>query len=188
MKNNKRGHGKAQEGAAEMGTATSTSSMRRRQESVSVALENASVTLTHKQLEFMERLDECPGFYGTAGEEYLIYEYASELSDTMNSMTVGAVVTTLREKGLITTSKHIAMGIKYGVFSLTSTGWEVYDNLSNQKFLRNPRTDAHWVDNADSYKCSNCGYEINNPNKGVFGAEKCPKCFAVMHKGGKDDD
>lgn len=33
---------------------------------------------------------------------------------------------------------------------------------------------AHWIDNADSYICSNCGYETNNPNKEPFG--RCPSC------------
>lgn len=39
---------------------------------------------------------------------------------------------------------------------------------------------AHWIDNADSYICSNCGYEINNPNKTRYGAGRCPCCLSEM--------
>lgn len=39
---------------------------------------------------------------------------------------------------------------------------------------------SHWIDNADSYICSACGYECNNPNKGIYGAGVCPQCWAEM--------
>ena len=39
---------------------------------------------------------------------------------------------------------------------------------------------AHWIDNADSYICSHCGYETNNPNKEALGPSVCPRCFAKM--------
>ena len=39
---------------------------------------------------------------------------------------------------------------------------------------------AYWKDNADSYICSNCGFECNNPNKLPYGPSRCPKCNAVM--------
>lgn len=42
---------------------------------------------------------------------------------------------------------------------------------------------AHWIDNADSYICSSCGYESNNPNKEKYGAGVCPKCGAKMECG-----
>ena len=44
-------------------------------------------------------------------------------------------------------------------------------------------TMAHWIDNADSYICSSCGYECNNPNKEKYGAGVCPKCGAKMECG-----
>lgn len=40
---------------------------------------------------------------------------------------------------------------------------------------------AHWIDNADGYICSECGYETNNPNKEVYGAWRCPKCGVNMN-------
>lgn len=39
---------------------------------------------------------------------------------------------------------------------------------------------AHWIDNADSYICSRCGYECNNPNNERYGASVCPRCLAEM--------
>lgn len=40
---------------------------------------------------------------------------------------------------------------------------------------------AYWKDNADSYLCSACGYECNNPNKLPGGPNECPKCHAKMY-------
>lgn len=108
-----------------------TRTPRKQEGSLSVALEGASVLLTPKQLEFMERLSECPGWKesGVNGE-YVASEYASELSDTMNSMSVGAVVTTLREKGILKTEKRRIGAIKCSVFTLSPLGKEVYKTLS----------------------------------------------------------
>ena len=39
---------------------------------------------------------------------------------------------------------------------------------------------AYWIDNADSYICSICGYECNNPNKYKYGADVCPNCGTKM--------
>lgn len=105
---------------------------RRTQEgSLSVTSGDISVVLTPKQLEFMERLSECPGWKDTGvGGEYVASQYAEELSDTMNPMSVGAVVTTLREKGLLTTKKTRIGGIKCCMFKLTDIGISVYKELA----------------------------------------------------------
>ena len=42
---------------------------------------------------------------------------------------------------------------------------------------------AYWIDNADSYICSICGYECNNPNKEKYGADVCPNCGTKMNGG-----
>ena len=39
---------------------------------------------------------------------------------------------------------------------------------------------VYWIDNADSYICSICGYECNNPTKEKYGADVCPNCGAKM--------
>lgn len=115
------------------GTARSTPRSRKQEGSISVALGGISVLLTPKQLEFMERLSECPGWNkeGPAGE-YTAAEYAQELSDTMNPMSVGAVLTTLREKHLLTTDKRRVGAIKCCVFKLTDTGIQVYKELAKR--------------------------------------------------------
>lgn len=107
---------------------------RRKQEgSLSVALEDTSVVLTPKQLEFMERLSECPDWEesGPAGT-YVASEYAQELTDTMNPMSVGAVLTTLREKHILTTEKRRIGAIKCCVFQLTDLGVRLYNKLSER--------------------------------------------------------
>lgn len=39
---------------------------------------------------------------------------------------------------------------------------------------------GRWIDNCDSYLCSNCGYETDNPNRNPCGAGKCPNCGKEM--------
>ena len=39
---------------------------------------------------------------------------------------------------------------------------------------------AYWIDNADSYICSTCRYEFNNPNKEKYRADVCPNCGTKM--------
>lgn len=106
---------------------------RKQEGSVSVALGEVSVLLTPKQLEFMERLSECPGFDGSPGVEYSVSAYATELEDSMNAMSVGAVVTTLREKSVLTTSKRSIGGIRGSVFMLTPLGVRVYNKLAGKE-------------------------------------------------------
>lgn len=104
---------------------------RKQEGSVSLSLGEASVLLTPKQLEFMERLSENSGWskHGVEGE-YSVNAYAVELADTMNAMSVGAVVTTLREKHLLNTTKTRVEGIKTCMFKLTDLGVQVYKELS----------------------------------------------------------
>ena len=47
-------------------------------------------------------------------------------------------------------------------------------------YINESRIEAKWLDNADSYICSNCGYECNNPNKNKYGSGTCPNCGAKM--------
>lgn len=115
-------------------TAKSTPRKRKQEGSLSVALDGKSVLLTPKQLEFMERLSECPGWEQDKEKgEYVASQFAEELSDTMNAMSVGAVVTTLREKGLLTTSKSRMGGVKCCMFKLTDVGVSVYQKLAGGK-------------------------------------------------------
>ena len=110
---------------------SSTPRKRTQEGSISVAFGEASVILTPKQLEFMERLSECPGWKETGtGGEYVASQYAEELSDTMNPMSMGAVLTTLREKGLLNTKKARMGGIKCCVCQLTEVGISVYNELA----------------------------------------------------------
>lgn len=114
-------------------TARSTPRPRKQEGSVSVALGEVSVLLTPKQLEFMERLSECPGWEDNGPNgEYIASEYTQELSDTMNPMSVGAVLTTLREKHLLQTEKRRIGAIKCCAFKLTDLGVQVYNKLAGK--------------------------------------------------------
>ena len=112
-------------------TARSTPKSRTQKGSLFVALSDITVSLTPKQVEFLERLSECPGFKedGTAGS-YIASQYTEELSDTMNPMSVGAVLTTLREKGILRTEKQRCGGMKCCVFTLTELGVRIYNKLA----------------------------------------------------------
>lgn len=37
-----------------------------------------------------------------------------------------------------------------------------------------------WLDNADSYVCAYCGFEVDNPNRLPGGPWRCPRCGADM--------
>lgn len=89
---------------------------------------SGSVRLSPKQVEFLERMCENPGWdkLGVNGE-YYVNKYSEELSDTMNSMAVGAIVTTLREKGVLETKRTGSFG--GSTFKLTKLGVKVYYEL-----------------------------------------------------------
>ena len=53
-----------------------------------------------------------------------------------------------------------------------------YEALFDDKEIASKK--AHWIDNADSYICSACGHEVDNPNKQTCGAGQCMYCGAYM--------
>lgn len=93
------------------------------------------VMLTPKQVEFIERLSENTNWDKEKENGcYLASTYAEELSDTMNPMAVGAVLTTLREKGILHTESFRRDGSKSCVFSLTELGKEIYRAMSTRVY------------------------------------------------------
>ena len=92
--------------------------------------EGKRVLLTPKQTEFMERLEENETWeQNDSGRWYYGDHYTECLSDTMSPMSVGAMVTTLREKGVIRTEYTRANGRKVCKFQLTELGLFVYNKL-----------------------------------------------------------
>ena len=93
--------------------------------------EGRRLILTPKQVEFMERLSENEGWdiKGPQGA-YYADSYAEALSDTMTPMGVGAMITTLREKGVLTTEYSRVGGCRKCQFTLTELGQQVYDKLA----------------------------------------------------------
>lgn len=92
--------------------------------------EGKRVLLTPKQTEFMERMEEYENWESGNHGKWLYGDlYAECLSDTMPPMSVGAMITTLREKGVIRTEYTRANGRKVCKFQLTELGMLVYNRL-----------------------------------------------------------
>lgn len=92
--------------------------------------EGKRVLLTPKQTEFMERLEENETWErGDPGKWFYGDQYAECLSDTMSPMSVGAMITTLREKGVIRTEYARVDGRRVCKFQLTELGLLVYNKL-----------------------------------------------------------
>lgn len=92
--------------------------------------EGKRVLLTPKQVEFLERLEENETWeQDDSGRWFYGDQYAECLSDTMSPMSVGAMVTTLREKGVIRTEYTRYNGRKVCKFQLTDMGKFVYGKL-----------------------------------------------------------
>lgn len=92
--------------------------------------EGKRLLLTPKQTEFMERLEENETWERGDPSKWLYGDhYAECLSDTMSPMSVGAMITTLREKGVIRTEYTRIDGRKVCKFQLTELGLFVYNKL-----------------------------------------------------------
>lgn len=92
--------------------------------------EGKRVILTPKQTEFMERLEENETWErGDPSKWFCGDNYAECLSDTMSPMSVGAMITTLREKGVIRTEYARGDGRRVCKFQLTELGVLVYNRL-----------------------------------------------------------
>ena len=94
------------------------------------AFEGKRLLLTPKQTEFMERLEENETWErGDPGKWFYGDQYAECLSDTTSPMSVGAMITTLREKGVIRTECVRVNGRRVCKFQLTELGILVYNRL-----------------------------------------------------------
>ena len=94
--------------------------------------EGKRVLLTPKQVEFIERIGEIEETYPSdTGTWYPADVYTECLSDTMSPMSVGAMISTLREKGAIRTKYSKVGGRKICWFQLTNLGQHVYNKLSS---------------------------------------------------------
>lgn len=94
--------------------------------------EGKRVLLTPKQVEFMKRIGEIEEMYHCdTGTWYPADVYTECLSNTMSPTSVGAMITTLREKGVIRTEYSKVGGRKICRFQLTDLGQYVYNKLSS---------------------------------------------------------
>lgn len=94
--------------------------------------EGKRVLLTPKQVEFVRRISEIEEMYHCdTGTWYPADVYTECLSNTMSPTSVGAMITTLREKGVIRTEYSKVGGRKICRFQLTELGQYVYNKLSS---------------------------------------------------------
>ena len=94
--------------------------------------EGKRVLLTPKQVEFVRRISEIEEMYHyDTGTWYPADVYTECLSNTMSPTSVGAMITTLREKGVIRTEYSKVGGRRVCRFQLTELGQYVYNKLSS---------------------------------------------------------
>lgn len=83
------------------------------------------ITLTDKQLIFIERMPEDNFFEHGVESALWIDVYCDTIADEFNAMAVGAMVSTLREKGLINVGVQRINGKKSRYFNFTELGKQV---------------------------------------------------------------
>lgn len=96
--------------------------------------ETGIVVLTQKQVEFLERMSENPNWEDAEENGwYYTDDYSAELSDTMGVTTVGAMVSTLKEKGVIQTEYIRMGGMRRCKFKLTELGVKIYRVMARKE-------------------------------------------------------
>lgn len=94
-----------------------------------IALEVNGVTLTKKQVAFLKRLPEDDFYEHGLDSALWIDVLCDTVADEFNAMSVGAMVSTLREKNLISVSKERVNGKIAKYMAFTETGKEVAKKL-----------------------------------------------------------
>jgi hypothetical protein len=88
------------------------------------------VTLTEKQKIFFENIPN-DQFYDGNGEDCSLWTdaFCDTLAEVMNSMVVGAIISTLREKNIIVVGQGKANGKKCKFFELTELGKAIFRDM-----------------------------------------------------------
>jgi hypothetical protein len=94
-----------------------------------IAFESNGVTLTTKQVRFLQRMSEDCFFENGVDSKLWIDVYCETVADEFNPMAVGAMVSTLREKGLISVAQDRVNGKKCKWMMFTETGKQVAKEL-----------------------------------------------------------
>lgn len=88
------------------------------------------VTLTEKQKIFFEYIPKDGCYEGNGGDCTLWTDaFCDTLAEVMNSMVVGAIISTLREKDIITVGQGKANGKKCKFFELTELGKAIFRDM-----------------------------------------------------------
>ena len=94
-----------------------------------IAHESNGVTLTAKQVKFIQRMPEDDFYENGLDSTLWIDVYCDTITDEFNAMAVGAMVSTLREKGVIHVSVEKVNGKKCKYFGFTDLGKQVAKEL-----------------------------------------------------------
>lgn len=94
-----------------------------------IAHESNGVTLTAKQVKFIQRMPEDDFYEHGLDSALWIDVYCDTIADEFNPMAVGAMVSTLREKGLINVGMQKVNGRNSKFFGFTELGKQVAKEL-----------------------------------------------------------
>ena len=89
----------------------------------------ADVTLTQKQVDFLNRIPTAEEFVQGAESTFYTDLYCDTVADIMNAMVVGAIISTLREKDLIYVEQGRINGKKCKYFGFTDLGKAIIKEL-----------------------------------------------------------
>lgn len=89
----------------------------------------ADVTLTMNQVNFLNRIPTAEEFIQGADSTFYTDLYCDVIADLMNAMVVGAIISTLREKGLIYIGQGKVNGKKCKFFGFTELGKAVLKEM-----------------------------------------------------------
>lgn len=89
----------------------------------------ADVTLTQKQVDFLNRIPAAEEFVQGAESTFYTDLYCDTVADIMNAMVVGAIISTLREKNLIYIGQGKVNGKKCKYFGFTDLGKAIIKEL-----------------------------------------------------------
>lgn len=89
----------------------------------------ADVTLTQKQVDFLNRIPAAEEFVQGAESTFYTDLYCDTVADIMNAMVVGAIISTLREKDLIYIGQGKVNGKKCKYFGFTDLGKAIIKEL-----------------------------------------------------------
>lgn len=102
--------------------------LRSRPVAIPVAVKNGMVLMTPRQIDFIENLDRMAGWTGVEGS-YTCGEYIAAVGFQNSPSSVGAVLATLKEKGIVRVDQNTVGGSACKMFTLTEVGRQAFRTI-----------------------------------------------------------